>query len=39
MTHIENKLKSLGLVLPPPIAMPAGAVLPFPGCASSDSGR
>jgi enamine deaminase RidA (YjgF/YER057c/UK114 family) len=30
MTQIENKLESLGLVLPPPVAMPAGVVLPFP---------
>jgi len=30
MTRIEHKLHSLGLVLPPPVAMPPGVVLPFP---------
>jgi enamine deaminase RidA (YjgF/YER057c/UK114 family) len=30
MTQIENKLKSLGLVLPPAVAMPSGVALPFP---------
>ncbi|RZL85699.1 MAG: RidA family protein [Variovorax sp.] len=30
MTRIENKLQSLGLALPPPVAMPPGVVLPFP---------
>ncbi|MDM0053867.1 RidA family protein [Variovorax sp. J22R115] len=30
MNRIESKLQSLGLVLPPPIAMPPGVSLPFP---------
>ncbi|MEJ8810245.1 RidA family protein [Variovorax ureilyticus] len=30
MSRIESKLQSLGLVLPPPLAMPPGVVLPFP---------
>ena len=30
MNRIEGKLQSLGLVLPPPIAMPPGVSLPFP---------
>ena len=30
MNRIESKLQSLGLVLPPPIAMPPSVSLPFP---------
>jgi len=30
MSRIESKLQSLGLVLPPQLAMPPGVVLPFP---------
>ncbi|MBO9513405.1 MAG: RidA family protein [Variovorax sp.] len=30
MSRIESKLQSLGLVLPPPLAMPPGLALPFP---------
>jgi YjgF/chorismate_mutase-like, putative endoribonuclease len=30
MARIESKLRSLGLVLPPPVAVPAGVSLPFP---------
>jgi hypothetical protein len=30
MGRIEGKLAAMGLVLPPPMAMPAGVVLPFP---------
>lgn len=30
MSRIESRLQSLGLVLPPPLAMPQGVVLPFP---------
>lgn len=29
MAHIEKKLQTLGLVLPPPVKPPAGVVLPF----------
>jgi enamine deaminase RidA (YjgF/YER057c/UK114 family) len=30
MARIEDKLRSLGLTLPPPVALPPGVVLPFP---------
>ncbi|MBT2323595.1 RidA family protein [Variovorax paradoxus] len=30
MTRIEQKLESMGLALPPPMAMPPGVALPFP---------
>ncbi|MDM0074356.1 RidA family protein [Variovorax sp. J2P1-59] len=30
MARIESKLQSLGLVLPPPVAVPPGVSLPFP---------
>jgi enamine deaminase RidA (YjgF/YER057c/UK114 family) len=30
MSHIEQKLQALGLVLPPPLPMPPGVTLPFP---------
>jgi len=30
MTRIEHKLQSMGLALPPPLALPPGATLPFP---------
>ena len=30
MSHIEERLRALGLVLPAPLQLPLGAVLPFP---------
>ena len=30
MARIESKLRSLGLTLPPPVALPPGVALPFP---------
>jgi len=29
MAHVEERLRALGLVLPPPVKVPAGLVLPF----------
>ena len=30
MSRIDARLKELGLLLPPPLQLPSGAVLPFP---------
>ena len=30
MSRIEDRLATLGLVLPPPLTAPAGTLLPFP---------